>query len=397
MKKLDLTSKHFIFDDCSASEQILILVDTDKLKKKANETVMNFGASVSNTRLPFEDKFENKFERAIDFISNNFQIKVPYMIVSDNGDIFSLEGNHRFKAMEKLFSKKAVVSISKNSLETCKNENWFINTYDDYLINQRVDNLNTFINESKVVDDFGKPLVAYHGTRENFNFFDKGKRGASNCSDDSRHGFFFTSNVEVANSYSEQIMSGFLKYQKAVDDFQDKKISYYKMKKVEDWFNFLSHEEKYGKEYGANIIPVYLNFKNPKIISHMDRFESKAFEFEIIYAKEQGYDSIIFENIVDDISYMGASTNRGNTYVAFESNQIKSIFDTKFNKTSSILNEKSSLFDKHILEIKKESIKTEPEIDESHLNKILKKYDDSQASNNNTLEVKKTSKVKRER
>ncbi len=326
---------------------------------------MNFGAKDFVSKLPFEDIFGNKLERALDFIKNNSQIKVPNLQLSPDGSIFDMEGNHRFRAMKEIFKNKAVISVSQNDLNICKKQDWFLDTYDNLLSNERRNNLNTFMADSKVVDSNNKPLIVYHGTRGDFNYFDLKKRGSSTVSDDSKHGFFFSNNTDVASSYSELSMNGWNKYQKAIDDFKDKKISYKEMKEVEDWYNNATYEERFGRPDGANIIPVYLDFKNPKIISHIDRFEPKAFEFEIIYAKEQGYDSIIFENIVDDISYMGASTNRGNTYVAFEPSQIKSAFDIKFDAKSILLNEKNSI------------LNSKDTIGENFLDKFIKKYEDS--------------------
>lgn len=65
--------------------------------------------------------------------------------------------------------------------------------------------------DSKVVDDQGKPLVAYHGSRQKFTVFDYGKIGKQGRSEGA--GFYFTNNKNVASVYGN-VMSVYLAIQK---------------------------------------------------------------------------------------------------------------------------------------------------------------------------------------
>jgi hypothetical protein len=55
--------------------------------------------------------------------------------------------------------------------------------------------------ESKVVDDQGKPLVVYHGTRGDFSVFDAGRQGQSDFGASGR-GFYFSQDPNTANVYA---------------------------------------------------------------------------------------------------------------------------------------------------------------------------------------------------
>jgi hypothetical protein len=65
--------------------------------------------------------------------------------------------------------------------------------------------------DSKVVDDQGRPLVAYHGSRQEFTVFDYGKIGEQGRSEGA--GFYFTNNKNVASGYGS-VMSVYLAIQK---------------------------------------------------------------------------------------------------------------------------------------------------------------------------------------
>jgi hypothetical protein len=80
---------------------------------------------------------------------------------------------------------------------------------------------------SKVVDEHGKPLIMYHGTKSSFADFDIKKFGASDEGLLGK-GFYFTYNPEEASSYS---LNG-----------------------------------QYGNGDAPNVIPVYISLKNPFII-----------------------------------------------------------------------------------------------------------------------------------
>ena len=92
-----------------------------------------------------------------------------------------------------------------------------------------IENFWKWFGDSKVVDEQGRPLVMYHGTRWEFNQFEKNKQGKSIDCPWSNFGFFFTEDYELASKFS----------------------------KGKKW----NTNYKYLK--GSNVLPVYLSMKNP--------------------------------------------------------------------------------------------------------------------------------------
>jgi hypothetical protein len=145
--------------------------------------------------------------------------------------------------------------------------------------------------ESKVVDKNSKPIVVYHGTKDDIEQFMKGqpnKKDAGWLGD----GFYFTDNPELASTYAQYLKSG---------------------------------------PEGANVLPVYLSIKNPyeatirdkEYLMMADRRGDKAAlkEFTDNLIK-QGYDGVV----LDYKKQMGV-TDPVKEYVAFKPEQIKSVFN----------------------------------------------------------------------
>lgn len=145
---------------------------------------------------------------------------------------------------------------------------------------------------SKVVDENGKPLVVYHGTKQgNFSSFDKSKIGAQTDYGYRGKGFYFTPQQELAAMYSR------------------------------DWQKFKQVPNENGR-----VMPVYLSVQNPYIIKSKDahnmlsKFESESFTRKL---QEQGYDGVFVE--MDDLvkSYDGELQE----IIVFEPTQIKSVYN----------------------------------------------------------------------
>lgn len=145
---------------------------------------------------------------------------------------------------------------------------------------------------SKVVDENGKPLVVYHGTKQgNFSSFDKSKIGAQTDYGYRGKGFYFTPQQELATMYSR------------------------------DWQKFKQVPNENGR-----VMPVYLSVQNPYIIKSKDahnmlsKFESESFTRKL---QEQGYDGVFVE--MDDLvkSYDGELQE----IIVFEPTQIKSVYN----------------------------------------------------------------------
>ena len=130
--------------------------------------------------------------------------------------------------------------------------------------------------DSKVVDENGQPLVAYHGTESNeaFSVFETN-------SPDGTPAIYFSSNKKVANSYSGNLP----------------------------------------------IYEVYLKMENPlEVDAQGKEYNDFAAEMRsnIDYANRNGYDGVIVKNIRDDWS-QEKSGKVATTYVVFSPEQIKSV------------------------------------------------------------------------
>lgn len=157
------------------------------------------------------------------------------------------------------------------------------------IINEsREENFKRWFGNSKVVDGSGKPLMVYHGTVADF--------------------FHFDSPNNKSASAIQALGNWFASTPKAAGRF--------------------ARDPEWGDTDGANILPVFLSIKNPKIISGGWKGLSKA-------AFPNGYDHgaiIEWKNKLisgghDGIILLNSKTDRGGDrtdYVAFHSNQIKS-------------------------------------------------------------------------
>lgn len=117
--------------------------------------------------------------------------------------------------------------------------------------------------ESKVVDDEGKPLVAYHGTRSDFEAFDLDSSGTVAGSKRQR-ALFFSTEPETANAYAR--IAG------AVG------------------------EGGRAEGAGMKVMPVYLRVENP-YVSELEHYNTEDFEREIAKAKRGGHDGIVFPRV----------------------------------------------------------------------------------------------------
>lgn len=150
----------------------------------------------------------------------------------------------------------------------------------------RTKNFKNWFGDSKVVDDQGKPIVLYHGTKTSFDVFKPSKHGAQGP------GIYFTDNPKEAGMYTRGL-----------------------------------------EDSGQNIVPVYVSMKNPLRVGPGDNV------FEMIGAsddnivdvlKSKGYDGIIWDRVEDpwSIKVMKDAgldpTGNSRHFVVFDPTQIKS-------------------------------------------------------------------------
>lgn len=146
--------------------------------------------------------------------------------------------------------------------------------------------------DSKVVDEDGRPLVVYHGTKEEFDTFDI-KQVGSNTGNFGHigFGFYFTQDQDYAQSYGANVMPVYLKSTNVFTGTKEQ------IKSV-------------AKELDES---PYTEFGDGKQLKRITDFTS-------IYTF--GDSSVDFTNAVKKLGY--DSVFDGDEYVVFESNQIKS-------------------------------------------------------------------------
>ena len=123
--------------------------------------------------------------------------------------------------------------------------------------------------DSKVVDEQGKPLTVYHGTTANVAAFDPARRGSDTKTKSAEKGFFFTSSPRHASVYA----------------------------------NGVTNTMRNQTRDGANVVPVYVQVSNPKVIvtrrpveMEVDLDDGKVIQAAI----DAGHDGIIVSREVGD-------------------------------------------------------------------------------------------------
>lgn len=159
--------------------------------------------------------------------------------------------------------------------------------------------------DSKVVDEDGRPLVVYHGTKEEFDTFDIQKFGQTDAGLLGR-GFYLTPQKSYAERYGKIIMPLYLSAKKVLDIPKLDKISFeeilQKAREKSPKANIVS-AEFFGQFSDYKTAIVQLSLANEEFTNAL---------------KNIGYDGILY-------SATNPATNLSHDeYVAFEPNQIKS-------------------------------------------------------------------------
>ena len=186
---------------------------------------------------------------------------------------------------------------------------------------------------SKVVDEDGKPLVVYHGTKYDFAAFDKSLLGSFTKHPTATLGFMFSPEPEIARQFA-----GYT-HAMSADDV-NKAISSGKMQ-FSDAFNIIQTGEKriavpnhlwsgslfFPVEAGANILPVYLSIQKPLVIPWKEYYVTRPdpearLKVERIRQRaiQGGHDGIY----VPPVPGAEGDEEGHGIWVAFEPTQIKS-------------------------------------------------------------------------
>lgn len=198
---------------------------------------------------------------------------------------------------------------------------------------------------SKVVDENGEPLLAYHGSDQTFDTFDP--NAPDRASGTYRLGkmFYFSNQEFVANSYTGYREINW-------DRLSDEGIDI----ENEETANKIINERKESVK-NASILPVFLNLRNPYIIDNKEAYgqnQSRQLsrEYDKLYGKtktvgeetdkqnkfkktiEETHDGIIFTHVEDHTDTDGRLKDVQyddevpfNTYGVKAANAIKSIFN----------------------------------------------------------------------
>ena len=158
----------------------------------------------------------------------------------------------------------------------------------------------------KSAEDFVKAKTnAFHGSDTEIKQFDTKFLGKNTESKGAKDTFFFTSSKEMADEYGR---GSFLK------------------KKVGELGNITPEQrpqllaEAKGK---AKINEVSLDYKNPKIITKRGLLKDNQVAKDIQKAKEQGYDAIIYKDVIDPVLGDSEKFIRGDITAVFDSKNIK--------------------------------------------------------------------------
>ena len=218
-------------------------------------------------------------------------------------------------------------------------------------ISTKEENFKRWFGNSKVVNEDGSPMVMYHGTNSNILKFNKNKIG-KNFPETSK-GFYFTNRPRMAGIYSDSMANA-----------------------VSEW----NPKSKFSKEVkpGANIVPVYLSLKNPKIIdiTNNDNYFSPENLLDenngkvVLDAKKEGYDGLIIKKNVN-------SKFSHSVVVAFEPTQIKSAIGN----TGQYSPENPDIrFEKKARAERAKTLKVSEGIDPDYAEKIRKQFTQEKAT-----------------
>ncbi|HXI77924.1 MAG TPA: hypothetical protein VNH21_12350 [Steroidobacteraceae bacterium] len=216
--------------------------------------------------------------------------------------------------------------------------------------------------KSQVVDEAGKPLVVYHGTKGNIEAFSPEKLGSATGANSASQAFFFTDKPHVADTYAENAPNEAVNALARNADQRLSQIRYLLDQEFErssriqlartegritdqqykdQWAGFqknftdLRTEQQrveadyrdYSKpsQFGGNIVPVHLKLENPYVKDFGGKeYRDESFSDILTRARGEGHDGVVFRNAYDAWKMWGGGDYYGDVYAAFDPTQIKS-------------------------------------------------------------------------
>jgi hypothetical protein len=177
-------------------------------------------------------------------------------------------------------------------------------------VDESKQNFIKWFGNSKIVNSDGSPKVVYHGSANSFDEFITDRDG----------NIFLTDSPEVANSYSEWKMD-----QMDGDDYQNGFAIYLKIENP----LVVDYEDNFWEDYpgvglnldGTPLREDQLNEDGDPIVDHIRSQEVPDWGYK---ARKNGFDGVIIKNVFDTNGYGG---DIATTYIVFDPNQIKSVYN----------------------------------------------------------------------
>jgi len=196
--------------------------------------------------------------------------------------------------------------------------------------------------DSKVVDAQGNPLVVYHGTAADIEFFDPLALGANTRAASAKKAFFFAASPKVASGYAVLSESRPSLKVSIIDNAAKSEVLPESLRKmllksinetpvsdsdIAEWADLSS-----GVEFttGANVLPVYLSMQNPLVVDYKGSdYRERSFASVVAEAKKNGHDGVIFRNAKDTMHNEYAEVS--DIFAVFDPTQIKSAISNNGN------------------------------------------------------------------
>lgn len=186
--------------------------------------------------------------------------------------------------------------------------------------------------DSKVVDAAGKPLVVYHGTAADVEFFDPLALGINTQARSARGGFFFAASPTVASGYAMisetrgMLRSRQLRQAAEVETLPEDLRKFLQDAALDAELSDDSvwmQSEAGGGITGSNVLPVYLSIQNPLVVDYGGQeYRELSYAKAVAEARAGGHDGLVLRNTEDSAHKKFKELT--DIYVAFQPEQIKS-------------------------------------------------------------------------
>ena len=207
------------------------------------------------------------------YSGGDLHLEAEYFYQNSSGEIESKDVDRRIDFSEekrKEVIPLSLIRINSNYVTVDLERNYFEKGGELTKSN----NFKKWFNGSKVLDEFGKPKIVFHGTNLKFNVFDSKEigQGTGNFGHYG-YGFYFSDDIREAKGYGDIILECYLNIKKPFTG-------------TDEEFDLLKEA---GFSGIANKVPLTIDFND--LHEKMKFIDSNAYEFMSI-AKEHGIDNV---------------------------------------------------------------------------------------------------------